>query len=319
MVVAVAFGVLLCVACAPSPNEAAASPNTSARAETSAKPSSQNPTPAVSPSQTAKVDIRAYPWLASEEDLPALMPLAAKFSPPSGFVRVASEPDSFAQWLRGLPLRTDRTHVLSHRGNRLGSPSEAVVYLDVGKANLQQCADSAIRLHAEYLWHRNQSQKVAYHFTSGDRSAWKDWQRGERFKIAGNKVKRYRGKGRANTHQEFRNYLNHIFRYAGTQSLYRDSNVVKVGQAIEPGDFFVQPGGPGHAVVILDVAVHKDGRRVALVGQGFMPAQEFHVVKDTGSHVMDGVWFVLPQEKGETLHTPSWYPFARKMVRRFRM
>ena len=119
------------------------------------------------------------------------------------------------------------------------------------------------------------------------------------------------------TYGEFRRYLKHTFRYAGTKSLAKDSDLISPEGMLMAGDFFVQPGSPGHSVVILDVAVDAGGRFVALIGQGFMPAQDFHVVKGEGPKIIDGVWFVLPKA-GEVLATPSWRPFKRQEARRFR-
>ncbi len=256
-----------------------------------------------------------YPWLPDTEAAP-VQRLDAAFAPPEGFSRVAAVDTSYAAWLRGLPVRTDRRHVLSYAGARLSAPSAGVVLLDVGNRNLQQCADSVIRLHAEYQWHRGNADALGYHFTSGDLSTWKAWRRGERFKVKGAKVSRVRGGGSKSDHKAFRDYLDHVFRYAGTRSLGRDSD--EIDGALMAGDFFVEGGGPGHAVMLLDVAVHKDGRRVALVGQGYLPAQEFHVLQAPGPHTLDGVWFLLP-DKGGVLDTPSWRPFPRSSARRFKV
>lgn len=245
--------------------------------------------------------------------------LSGRFAPPEGYRRVKAPAKSFAAWLRGLPLRTDRTRVRSYKGDPLGSPSAAVAVLDLEQRNLQQCADSAIRLHAEYLWHRDRADKVAYHFASGDRSTWKAWRAGERFKVKGRTVERVRGKARANTHAAFRRYLTHTFIYAGTLSLHRDSKAVPIGSPLEGGDFVLQAGSPGHAVVILDIAENAKGERVALLGQGFMPAQDFHVLTDNHALGDGNVWFPLPDDSNPkaTLDTPSWRPFARAQARRF--
>ncbi len=40
----------------------------------------------------------------------------------------------------------------------------------------------------------------------------------------------------------------------------------------------MQPGAPGHAVLVLDLATDAQGHRVVLLGQGFMPAQSFSVL-----------------------------------------
>jgi len=283
-----------------------------------AMPPSDAPPDAMPPSDAPPVATDDYPWLAAmavEGPLPPLVRLDARFPTPAGFARVIAAPDSYAAWLRGLPVRTDRTHVLAYDGRRLLRPSAAIVALDVGQRDLQQCADTVIRLHAEYRWHRGQADEVAYHFTSGDRSSWRDWRRGERFRIQGSKVERYRGAARSNTWKSWRGWLTHLFRYAGTQSLRRDS--APVGDTpFAAGDFLVHPGGPGHAVVLLDVAEHTDGRRIALVGQGFMPAEDLHVLQMPGA--IDGVWFTLPPPGGGGMQTPSWpAPFGRAQARRF--
>lgn len=243
--------------------------------------------------------------------------LWAKFDAPEGFERVELAPNSFGTWLRRAPVLNGRTTVRSHTGRKLSSPSAGIIDIDVGEKNLQQCADSAIRLHAEWLWTQGRKDDLAYHFTSGDEVRYRDWVKGERISARGSQVKRSRGAKRADTHASMRAWLDLVFMYAGTQSLHRDSTTVSP-RDVAPGDFFVAPGSPGHAVVVLDVAEHDDGRRVALLGQGFMPAQEFHVLRDRGSHVVDGVWFVLPDTTSAKLRTPSWKPFTGAQARRFR-
>lgn len=257
-----------------------------------------------------------YQWLTEEPfAADSFTTLEARFAPPPGYTRVAVADASFAAFLRALPLRTDRKTVLSHAGQRLSSPSAAVVAMDVGERNLQQCADSIIRLHAEYLWASNRQANLAYHFTSGDETRWEAWRNGERFKVKGSKVERVRTGRVDNSRAQFRRWLDTVFMYAGTRSLRLDSRAISP-RDIQPGDFFVAPGSPGHAVIVLDIAVDAADRRVALLGQGFMPAQELHVIQARGARVLDQVWFMLPDE-GQTLQTPSWQAFTSEQIRRF--
>ena len=246
---------------------------------------------------------------------PPTTPLEARFPTPAGAVRVPVTEGSFAAWLRVLPLRADRDDVRSYQGDPLRRPAAAVAALDVGRGDLQQCADSAIRLHAEWLWASGRSRDAAYHFTSGDRSAWIDWQGGERFAIKGSRVDRLQGDPRPSDWGAYRGWLQYVFRFAGTRSLRFDTDAVPSDAAIEAGDVFVDPGSPGHAVVVLDVATDGE-RRLALLGQGFMPAEDFHVLRDRAA--VDGLWFVLPEGAEDRLDTPSWSPFARDTARRFR-
>lgn len=274
-----------------------------------------------------RLPLKAYPWLeesAAEFEEPgrqfstSITPLSTLISPPAGFQRVDVEPDSFAYFLRGLPIYLpDRdAKVRAWNGDELSSPAAQIVALDVGKRDLQQCADSIIRLHAEYLWSKQKFAALGYHFTSGDLSRWEDWKGGERFKVAGNRVSRYQTKPSVGTHAQFRQWLDLVFMYAGTRSLARDSEPV-AAQDVRPGDFFVDPGSPGHALIVLDMAVDADGKRVALLGQGFMPAQQFHVLKADRRADRNQVWFRLP-DAGEGLHTPPWRPFSSDDIRRFK-
>jgi hypothetical protein len=241
--------------------------------------------------------------------------LETRFSVPAGYKRVPVVAGSYASWLRGLPIRTDRTDVLAYNGKALSRPSAAIVFMDVGNRDLMQCADSVIRLHAEYLWSSGQADKAGYRFTSGDLSQWSDWKAGERF-VVGRTVKRVSGEPRSASHASYRRWLDLIFMYAGTSSLSRDAWTPPGEQPVAAGDFFVDPGFPGHAVIVLDVAVNAAGDRLGLIGQGFMPAEDLHVLESTKA--VDAHWFPLPSAEGERLDTPSWRPFSRSTRRRIR-
>lgn len=267
---------------------------------------------------TVEVDESKYPWLDEVDSDAPLTPLDGRFPTPDGYERVDVEPDSYGAFMRGLPLFEGRTTVRSFSGQALSSPAAAVVALDIGSRDLQQCADTIIRLHAEYLWKRERRDELAYHFTSGDKTRWVDWRAGERYVVSGSEVERVDRAEMDDSRQQFEKWLDTVFQYAGTQSLRHDSEPVE--DQVEPGDFYVDPGSPGHAVVVLDVVVDDEGNRLGLLGQGFIPAQELHVIRHGGPNVVDGVWFRLPDPSGDApghLDTPSWEPFSADQVRRF--
>ena len=259
---------------------------------------------------------QAYPWLAAMDDRPETRPLSSTIATPDGWTRTGAEAGTLAMWLRQLPVRTDRSTVLAYDGRTIAAPAAAVIAMDVGRSDLQQCADTAIRLLSEYQWVGGRADELSWTFTSGDRTRWSDWRDGERFVIAGSRVERRQGAARANTRATFRSWLDLVFTYAGTRSIAREGRTVD--GAIQAGDVFVAPGSPGHAVIVLDVATHPDGRRAALLGQGFMPAQELHVLDGRGvaTDVVDGAWFVLPEQPDDLIDTPSWAPFSRRDARR---
>ncbi|MFA6034730.1 MAG: DUF4846 domain-containing protein [Myxococcota bacterium] len=233
---------------------------------------------------------------------------------PEGSVREPVAAGSFGEWLRKLPLKPSDTPVRFYDGRLKQNQNVhcAVVDIDVGDADLQQCADAVIRLRAEYLFSTGKALNVVFHFTSGDAIPFARWAEGYRPKVVLNKVFWVPGGEKGASHGNFRRYLDVIFRYAGTKSLEKELKPVTDVAALEIGDVFVQGGAPGHAVIVVDTASDpKTGKRVFLLAQSYMPAQDIHVLK---SYSGSSPWF--PADFGETLRTPEW-TFKSAHLRRF--
>jgi len=240
--------------------------------------------------------------------------LAERIAPPSGFRRLPAPSSSFAAWLRGLPLHPGRPPVHLYDG-RLKTNQEAhhaVVRLDVGARDLQQCADAVIRLRAEFLRDRGCDGDVAFRFTSGDRAAWTDWRRGLRPRIAGNRVTWRSAAAADGSYASFRRYLETVFNYAGSASLSRELERVADPARLEAGDVFIQGGFPGHAVLVADVAEDGHGRRAFLLLQSYMPAQEVHVLRNPADPASP--WYY--SRSSGVLQTPEW-TFRHEDLRRF--
>lgn len=256
-----------------------------------------------------------YPFLEKSGNTDAeLFALAEKFPVPEGYQRVSVEKDSFGEWLRKMPV-IERVDVLAYDGSPIQAPAAAIVPIDVGRGDVQQCADSILRLYSEYRWHQKTQNSWAMHFTSGDLSSWKDWSSGKRFQISGSKVKQIQKGKSDSSYAQYQRWLHHTFLYAGTRSLHLDSKQVGLEQDIQPGDFFVTAGSPGHAILVLDVAQNFDGKAIGLLGQGFMPAQEFHVLRNSAPQ--NKHWFLLPKNQEDALHNPSWSSIPRTNIYRF--
>jgi len=252
-----------------------------------------------------------YPWLREQAGHDSL---AERIRPPIGYERVHSNDGSFASWLRGLPLRGSGTAVHFFDGQVKSNQDGvfAVVDIDVGSKDLQQCADAVIRLRAEYLLAAGCPDRIVFDFTSGDPARWSDWRDGRRPVVSGNKVSWVLRSDPDATYTSFRNYLNSVFSYAGSYSLAREMNIVEDPANVLPGDVFIHGGFPGHAVLVADVAVDAQGRYVFLLVQSYMPAQDIHVLRNPVSR--DSPWYTA--RKGGDLETPEW-TFSYSDLRRF--
>jgi hypothetical protein len=252
-----------------------------------------------------------YAWLPAEKMFERL---EQRFAPPPGFKRVPVERGSFAEWLRGLPLKPAGAQVLLHDG-RLKERQDvhaATIDIDVGRRDLQQCADAIMRLRAEYLFSVGRLGDIAFNATSGEAMPFSRWARGERVKFAGNRLQWVDGNRADATHGALRAYLDLVFAYAGTYSLEKELATI-ADKNLAIGDIFIKGGFPGHAVIVVDVAVDSRGRKRFLLVQSFMPAQEMHVLKNP--RASDATpWFEVAV--GEMLVTPEW-SFPPNSLRRF--
>lgn len=257
-----------------------------------------------------------YRWMDSAKYDPNST-ICSRFGLPHGYDHFKNTPGSFGEWLRGLPLLPEGTQVTLYNGELKSNQGAqaAVINMDVGKSDLQQCADAVMRLRAEYLFATKQYDKIAFNFTSGDRLEYSNWAKGKRIVVNGNKTSVvYNGdKHDVTDHAAFRSYMNSIFCYAGTLSLSKEMKKIPL-DSMAPGDVFIHGGTPGHAVLIVDVAVNKtSGEKLFMIAQSYMPAQQVHVLKNDNDKKISP-WYKAGA--GDELDSPE-YTFDWEELRRF--
>jgi hypothetical protein len=198
-----------------------------------------------------------YTWLDSYDSTQAII---NRIAPPEGFTRVETTPGSFGEWLRYLPLKEGHPPIYLYNGEKknLQEAHSAIVNIDTGDDDLQQCADAVIRLRAEYLYAAGHYDSIAFNFTSGDLFRYRDWLDGKTPVINGNEVSWQQQSVRENNRTTFHEYLKIIFTYAGSYSLSRELVKVTDIDSIQPGDVFIQGGFPGHAMLVVDVACKQE-------------------------------------------------------------
>lgn len=229
--------------------------------------------------------------------------LEQRIAPPPGFTRVAAASGSWAEWLRGLRMKPAGAPVLIHTGAQKWRQDVhvAVVDIDVGQRDLQQCADAIMRLRAEWLFGSKRQQDIAFNYTDGGRVPFSRWAGGERPSSSG---KSWSRKAKADgSYASFRRYMDQVFSYAGTYSLDRELKRADPA-TIAIGDVFIKGGFPGHAVLVADMVENKTtGEKRFLLLQSYMPAQEIHVLKNPAA--ADGApWYTTPV--AWPLATPEW-------------
>ncbi len=277
-------------------------------------PSHRVPGTRLFPPSTAEAR-RMYPW---HRRAAGYAPLSARIATPKGFRRRATTRGSYAHYLRHLPLLAKGSPVRDYSGALLPDSTRAaasVIDLDVGKRDLQQCMDTIMRIRAEYLWYRQTPDKVAFLYAGGRAFGWAQWRRGIRPRSRGRTLS-WPTVAKANASRaNFDKYLTFMFAMTGTIHAVGEPRVKRLAN-LAAGDFFIQPAKSatilGHAIIVLDIADGPGGTVKALLGEGYTPAQDFHVLRNPSG----GTWYSLNEQT--TIDTPLWPGFTWKNLRRFR-
>lgn len=243
--------------------------------------------------------------------------IKTRFNAPIGYVWEPVKNGTFEEYLVNFPLHPDRYPIQDFTGAPIRDQSKhaAVLKVDVGTQDLQQCADAWIRLYAEYLWLNNHKQNIAFEFTSGQKCSWQAYKNGLRTIEKGDKVKFIETAKKDDSYKNFRDYLDLIFQYAGTISLDRESILVPTNQDIQVGDFLINPGSPGHLVFIVGIAKNQWGKRVYLLAESYMPAQSVHILKNPFDKKISP-WYELDVNSARSF--TAKYIFPKNAIKRFK-
>ncbi len=234
---------------------------------------------------------QSYAWHAAQ---PASQRTLSKaISPPPGYVRKAMPSTSWAAWLRGLPMKSPDSPVMLYSGGRKWRQDVhvGVVDIDIGKRDLQQCADAIMRLRAEWQYASKRHTRIAFNNTKGKPIVFR--------------------RTASSSYAAFRKYMIRVFAYAGTYSLERELTPKPVTK-IAIGDVFIKGGFPGHAILVVDVVVHPEtGKKKFLLLQSYMPTQDMHILKNPND-ASGSPWYDVVS--GTRLVTPEW-EFAEDALR----
>jgi hypothetical protein len=228
-----------------------------------------------------------------------------EISLPPGFNFYKGADSVFSSWLLDMKLRKDKTVYLHNGKHKTNQQAQfAVLDIDIGNRNLVQCADAAIKLRADYLFQSKRFGEIVFFSTSGERLSFNSWRQGYRWKERNGKLVVYAGSRHfSDDEKTYQAFMELVYSYCGTYSLSRQ--LVSVGdiRAVQSGDIFVQGGFPGHAVIVVAVAKNAAGGVVFLLAQGYMPAQDIHILKNPMNTDLSP-WYSI--EEIHELITPQW-------------
>ncbi|MFA7637336.1 MAG: DUF4846 domain-containing protein [Monoglobales bacterium] len=208
--------------------------------------------------------------------------LETRFSVPDGYGRIAAREGSIAEFLRGYKMREDGSPVLLYNGEKKGNQNShaAVFALPIENADLQQCADSIMRIYAEYYWNKGEKDKIAFHFTDGFLCEYSKWREGYRVIVGEGTTRWEKSASVDDSYEDFVKYLRVVFSYAGTSSMETLETDTISPSDMTVGDVILKGGTPGHVVMVVDQCENTEGKKAYLLAQGYMPAQEFHVINN---------------------------------------
>jgi len=220
-----------------------------------------------------------------------------RFNTPPGYSRVEASEQSYASYLRTLPLKPIDAKVHYYDGSVKHKENVyiSVVDIEIGTRDLQQCADAVMRLRGEYLYKQKEYDQLHFNFLSDG-------------------MPRYYNDYAENdySYPKFRKYMDWIFAYANTSSLCDEMISIPVDE-MRIGDVFIQKGSPyGHAVIVVDMAVSISGDKVFMLAQSYMPAQDIQILVNRNDKSISP-WYEL---KEGAIVTPEW-TFGPDDLKRF--
>jgi hypothetical protein len=222
--------------------------------------------------------------------------------------------NTFTGYLRNLELKQHGALVHYYDGTVKDNPGiyAAVVDMDPGTRDLQQCADAVMRLRAEYLFAIGSKDQIHFHFNNGFLADFSKWMQGYRIVIGrtGGWVKKA---APASDHNTLRSYLDLVYAYASSLSLSKELRSV-AWRDMQPGDVLIRGGSPGHAETVMDMAVDSRGHKVFLLSQSYMPAQDIQILENPSNKDISP-WYTL-DEAPYTVHTPQ-YDFSTSELKRW--
>lgn len=230
--------------------------------------------------------------------------LKDRIQTPQGYERVDDGEGSLASFLQNYPMKEDGSPVLLYDGREKGNQNAhvAVFQLPLEQEDLQQCADSVMRVYGEYYYGKSEYDKIQFPLGGGFSAEFDKWRNGYGIGIKDDTLYWTTNPENDESYESFQKFMRMVFAYSGTLNMEDSATEIPLSE-ISVGDIFIKGGSPGHVVMVVDLCQNADGNKAFLLAQGYMPAQEFHVLKNP-LHEEDPWYYV--DEVSYPLRTPEY-------------
>lgn len=194
---------------------------------------------------------------------------------PQGYRRIST--DAFGNHIRGIKLKADKTVYLYNGKKKFNQDAQvAVLDIPIGQQDLLQCADAAMCIRADYLFDAARYTDIGF------------------LAVSGGVMKM----SAPYTRERLQKYLLGVYNRCNSFSLEKQLKLKPI-KGVQIGDVLIKGGFPGHVTIVVDVAMNASGEKIFMLAQGYMPAQDIHVLKGP----IDGKWY--PAKEG-VIETPEW-------------
>lgn len=246
--------------------------------------------------------------------------IESRYKTPNGYTRVKADKGSFAYFLRHEKLKKYGENALYYNGSEKPSRDvyDSVFDVDLENKNLLHCADACFKFRADYLYSKGEYSKIKFNFVSNGVADFEKYSKG--YRVNPEDGRYYLSKPPSTSRETYKKFMNLVYGYCGTLSLVKDTHFVNIDD-MQIGDVFVRGGTPGtktvgHAIMVIDMGVDKDGNKIFMLAQSYMPAQQTQVLINKDNKEISPWYKVEDVKKSGKLYTPQW-TFELNQLKRF--
>lgn len=238
---------------------------------------------------------------------------------PEGYIRPPFPESSFQYYLRNLPLKEPDAKVVKYDGyDKFFDCYAAVVEIDFpNESDLIHGEHIVQLLRGRYMFESSKYDLIDFSYDDNRDLSFQEYGEGYRWEWQDSIFVKKETAIASFSEINFNKYMNEIFLNTSTRGLMADTRGISFSE-LSTGDVFIHPGNQhskGHSVIVMDMIVDPlTGERLVLLGQGFDPTQDIHILRNPFEADISP-WYRVNEEA--LYFTTIQWNFRKKHCRRF--